>query len=152
MNIENIIKLRGHVKLTVCDAKTGKTIPKDCHEFDNLIVTVGKNLIGDALIAAGNINMTYCGVGSITQVPAAGDTDLITVIGSRKSITDASRSGFVMLFSTFFASGDNNGTWNESGLFNAISSGTMLCRALFSSAFSKTTAKTATVDWSITIS
>lgn len=150
--MDEIIKLKGHVKLTVRNAKTCKIIPGDCQEFDNLIVTAGKNLIGDALTAVGNINMTHCGVGSSAQTPAAGNTDLITAIGSRKAITDASRTGNVVLFSTFFASGDNNGTWNESGIFNAVSGGTMLCRALFSPAFTKDSTKTATVDWSITIS
>jgi len=138
--------------LIVRDAKTGKIIPEECQQVKNLIVNAGLYQIIDLIIGASDADFTHCGVGSGSTPPAAGDTDLQTPIGDRKVITERFRSTNKGTFSTFFGSADNNGTWRESGLFTALTGGTMLCRALLASAFEKTTAKTATVDWDITAS
>lgn len=146
------IVLRGEMWLIVRDAKTGKIIPEECQQVKNLIVNAGLYQIIDLIIGASDADFTHCGVGSGSTPPAAGDTDLQTPIGDRKVITERFRSTNKGTFSTFFGSADNNGTWRESGLFTALTGGTMLCRALLASAFEKTTAKTATVDWDITAS
>lgn len=146
------ITLKGHVHLTVRDARTGAIIPQECQEFDNLVVTAGKNCIADGLRLTQYTVITHCGVGSSTTVPALAQTDLISPIGTRVPIADAYRTGLVDTFSIFFGSVDCNGTWNEAGLFTALTGGTMMCRALFGSSFAKDTTKTATFDWTITIS
>ncbi|MFQ6134765.1 MAG: hypothetical protein ACE5KU_02980 [Nitrososphaerales archaeon] len=164
VKIRNTFRLKGRVRVQVWDAKKYPTYqdvltathrgvePLEEQVIDNLIVTAGKNHIADLLANnGGTVNCGYVGVGSSSQTPAVGDTDLITAIGSRKAVTDDSRTNNVANFSTFFASADNNGTWNESGLFWDATAGDMLARALFSPAITKDTTKTVTVDWSITV-
>jgi len=146
------IVLRGEMRLTVRDARTGKIIQEECQEVKNLIVNAGLYQIIDLIIGASDADFTHCGVGSGSTAPAAGDTDLQMPIGDRKVVTERFRSANTGALSTFFGSADNNGTWRESGLFTALTAGTMLCRALLAAAFEKTTAKTATVDWTISAS
>ncbi len=117
----------------------------------NLVVTAGKNFIADLLIAAQTASFTHCGVGSGTNAPAAGDVDLQTAISPRKTITDRYRSNNIAKFDTFFSSADNTGTWNEAGLFTALTGGTMLSRALISPAITKDSSKTVTISWQITV-
>jgi len=146
------IELKGEMQLTVRHARTGKIIPGECQRVKNLVVNAGLYQIIDLIIGASDADFTHCGVGSGSNPPAAGDTDLQTPIGDRKVITERFRSTNKGTFSTFFGSADNNGTWREAGLFTALSGGTMLCRALLASPFEKTTAKTATCDWDISAS
>jgi len=140
---------KGHVKLIVFDLND-HIIPEECQEFDNLLVTAGKELIADAIRGAASIS--YCGVGTGQTAVAVSDTDLESIIGTRKLITTSARSGSVVVFSTFFSAVDNNGTWREAGLFSALTGGTMLSHALFSTAFVKTNLKRCQLDWTVTIS
>jgi hypothetical protein len=142
------MELKGKVRVTERDARTGRILA--VHETGNLIVTAGKNHVADLLIGASTASFNYIGVGSSTQAPAASDTDLITPISPRKQCSDRFRSNNVASFTAFFGSADNNGTWNECGLFTALTGGVMLCRALFSSTITKDATKTETVQWDIT--
>lgn len=140
---------KGHVTLTVFD-QNDHIIPEECQEFDNMLVTAGKELIADAIRGAASIS--YCGVGSGQTAVTVSDTDLESIIGARKLITTSARSGTVVVFSTFFSAVDNNGTWKEAGLFSASTAGTMLCHALFVTPFVKTNLKRCQLDWTVTIS
>lgn len=156
------IVLRGELEIQVWDAKRFPTYrairrarslglkPLETRKMENLIVAAGKNYIADLIIAAGSGSFTHCGVGSGTVAPAAGDTDLGTPISPRKSVTDRFRTNNIAKYDTFFASADNVGTWNESGIFTALTGGTMLSRALISPAITKDSTKTATISWQIT--
>jgi hypothetical protein len=141
------IKLIGNVRATVRDAKTGKIL--EVIETANLVVTVGKELVASLLNDESIAVPNYCAVGSGTTDPAHTDTALEAEIG-RLEVTQRSRSGNQIVYSTFFSASDANGDWNECGLFNAESGGTMLCRALFSATIAKDSTKTVTVDWVIT--
>ncbi|MDG6918986.1 MAG: hypothetical protein JRN62_06070 [Nitrososphaerota archaeon] len=57
----------------------------------------------------------------------------------------------VAVWDTFFGTTACNGTWNESGLFTALTGGTMGSHALFSSSFSKSSSNTAVVEWKWTL-
>lgn len=144
------IKVKGHVKLIVRDAETGEIKPELCQEFDNVITTLGLELIADAL--RGDDYVTYCGVGSGSTAVAVGDIALETEIGSHKAITDHASTGGNCIFATYYGTTDNNGTWRESGLFNSSSGGTMLCHALFGTPFTKSNSWTAAIEWTITFS
>lgn len=163
LKISESLNLKGRITVRVWDANKYPTYeavkeatrkgekPLEEQKISNLIVTAGKNFVADLLIAAVTGSFTHCGVGSSTQAPAAGDTALTSQIGSRKTATDRFRTNNIATFSTFFGSADNNGTWNEVGVFTAATGGTMLNRALFTSAITKDTSKTITVDVDCTV-
>ena len=52
MNKEDL-KIKGHLKLTYRDAKTGKI--KRVSEYDNIVCTVGKTMIADNLTNASRL-------------------------------------------------------------------------------------------------
>lgn len=117
----------------------------------NLIVDAGSNQIGNLCVGANTNSFTHNGVGSSTTAVAAGQTDLQTPI-TRIAVTSRYQVSNASHFDTFWDSATGNGTWNETGIFTAISSGTMGSRKVLSSPFTKSTANTATVAWTWTIS
>jgi hypothetical protein len=146
--MEDNVKVSGKVKLIVKDAKTGKIL--QIVEGKNLITTAGKTLIA-SLLNGESVNLIgYCAVGSGTTTPNASDTTLEGEIG-RLPITSKSRSINVITYSTFFGSGDLNGTWNKVGLFNAQTGGVMFSEYLLPSTISKDATKTVDIEYAITI-
>lgn len=117
----------------------------------NMFVTVGKAWLGDVMIGVKATTLSYVGVGSGTTAPAAGDTDVETPIGARHIYTDRFRSSNIVTISTFFASGENNGTWGNAGLFTAVTAGDMFCHSTFAAPVTKSTANTQTIDFDLTI-
>lgn len=151
------VSVKGRVKLTVRDSISGEIIEQqegeiiEQQETDNLVVTNGYALLTGVLV--GDLSISHIGVGSGNTVPDLNDSDLEIAIGTRKAITDTSRAGENALFSTFFSSADNNGTWREAVLATALSGdSTIISRALFDNTFTKNSSKTCTVDWIIIVS
>ena len=101
----------------------------------NLLVNAGLQLMLDKLIGAAgtvfdNAN-AYIGVGDSSTAAAATQTDLQAATNKLRKAMDAtfpSRSGQTMSWKSTFGSGDANFAWNEWGIFNASSAGTMLNR------------------------
>lgn len=118
-------------------------------EGHNLAVDAGLARLIQYIIDTSDVGFTHNSVGSGTNTPASTDTDLQTPI-QRITVTNRYSSGLDAKFDTFWASADGNGTWNETGLHDAASAGTMLCRRKFGSSFAKSTANTALVAWTIT--
>lgn len=132
---------------------------KKLENKDAFLVDKGKNLVVDAgmfqvisLMIGNNTNsFTYCGVGSGTGTPTSADTDMETAIGSRVAIRDRFRSGLEAHYETFFGKNDNNGSWEESGLFDASTGGNMLCRRKFTSTITKSSSNGYVIAWTITL-
>lgn len=107
--------------------------------------------IGGAVTAFNNAN-SYIGVGNSTTAFAAGQTDLQAAAGAtnqlRKAMDATYPSGAtnVIQFRSTFAVGDANFAWNEWGVFNAASGGTMLNRKVESLG-----TKTNTQTWQFTV-
>ena len=117
---------------------------------DNLIVDNGKNGIADQLIASPTITKpTHMGIGTGTTAPAAGNTALVTEIGTRGSLTK-SRSGNVVTMVATFAAGNGTGAITEAGIFTASSGGTMYSRITFS-VINKGANDTLELTWTYTI-
>lgn len=116
---------------------------------DNLIVDAGSAQIGNLCIGANTNSFTHNGVGSSTTAVAAGQTDLQTSI-ARLAVTSRYQVSNASHFDTFWDSATGNGTWNETGIFTAISGGTMGSRKVLGSPFTKSTSNTATVAWTWT--
>ena len=146
--MEDNVKVSGKVKLIVRDAETGTIL--QVMEGKNLITMAGKSLIASLLNGESVSLIGYCAVGSGTTTPSASDTTLEGEIG-RLPITSKSRSGNVITYSTFFGSGDLNGTWNKVGLFNAQTGGVMFSEYLLPSTINKDATKTVDIEYAITI-
>lgn len=117
----------------------------------NLVVSAGLAQIVNLMIGVNTNSFNYVGVGSGSSTPVAGNTDLGTAISPRQTVTSRYLVGSTEAhWDTFFSTSQNNGTWNESGIFDASSSGDMLCRKLFGASFTKDTTKTATIQWKVT--
>ena len=127
------LPLKGYVVLIATDPVTGQEIAR--RENRNLIVTVGKQLIGDMLIdvAGYDTGITYCAIGTGSAAPAVGNTTLATEAGTRQTITTKSRSGNVISLRTFFAAANCSINIAESGLFgHSTATGTANTGVLFS--------------------
>lgn len=145
--ITELLKATGQLDLVVRDAsnniKQQMTVP-------NLVVTTGKNLIADRLIGATNGVMSHMAVGTANTTLDATNTQLASQLGSRVSLS-ASRTNNVITYTCTFGEGVATGALVEAGIFNAATSGTMLCRTTFP-VINKESTDTLTITWSVTIS
>lgn len=117
------------------------------------LVDAGRNhmvqaTVGAAVTAFNNAN-SYIGVGDSTTAHAVGQTDLVAATNKmRKAMDSTYPSGGtnVLTFRSTFATGDANWAWQEWGVFNASSAGTMLNRKVESLG-----TKTNTQTWQFTV-
>lgn len=144
------IKATGELTITLLDAngkiKEQKTVP-------NLVVTTGKNFIAASMLKTTSnspVAMTHMGVGTGTAAAVAGDTALGTAIGTRSAVTPSVTNN-VVTYTATFAAGNATGAITEAGIFNASTSGTMLCRTVFS-VVNKDVADSLIINWNLTIS
>ena len=123
-------------------------------EFDvpNLVVTTGKNYIASKIVATTNspVSMTHMAIGSGTATPAAADSTLGTELG-RVSLSGSVVSTNTVTYTATFPAGTGTGAITEAGVFNAASSGTMLCRTTFP-VVNKQAGDTIAVTWVVTVS
>ena len=148
--IADEMRLRGRVTVRVYDAETMKLLQTVTAE--NLVVNAGLQEALDKLFnLSPDAAFAYVAVGSDNTSPTSGDTALGSEL-ARSVFDECSRAGQVVTTDTWFGSSEGNGTWRESGLFNAASGGTMLARALFDPSISKDTTKVVQVEWAVTAS
>ena len=140
--INDDLKLKGKLQI----ALNGETV----QEVDNLVVTAGKGYVASRMKDASATAMSHMAIGSGTTAAAASQTALGTQLG-RVSLTSTSVSGAVVTYVATFAAGTGTGAVTEAGLFNASSSGTMLCRTVFS-VVNKGSADSMTITWTVTVS
>lgn len=104
--------------------------------------------IGAAVTAFNNAN-SYIGVGDSTTAFAAAQTDLQAATNKLRKAMDAtypSGGSNVITFRSTFGTSDANFAWQEWGVFNASSGGTMLNRKVESLG-----TKTNTQTWQFTV-
>jgi|13_taG_2_1085334.scaffolds.fasta_scaffold00627_11 hypothetical protein len=141
------LKLRGDVSL-VLKGKDGKV--KDSREIKNLIVNDGLNFICSRMAGTSASVMSHMALGSGTTAPAAGQTDLVSILGSREALDSSTVSSNTITYVASFEAGDGTGAVTEAGIFNASSGGDMLCRTTFS-VVNKEADDTMSVTWTITL-
>ena len=103
--------------------------------------------IGAAVTAFDNANAKI-GAGDSTTAFAATQTDLQAATNKFRRAMEASypqRTGNVLTFRALFATGEANFAWNEWGIFNAASAGTMMQRKVESLG-----TKTSAQSWQMT--
>ncbi len=112
--------------------------PDEVVEFEgNLLMNAGINVMLDLLIGAAGTDFDntngYLGVGNSSTAAAATQTDLQGASKSRVIIDAlATISGQTLTFVATFGSAVANFAWEEVGIFNASSGGTMLSRRVSS--------------------
>ncbi len=138
---------KGHLIIT--DGEKILTPIKEIKNTD-MFVNVGKYWVADMIIGYTSGQLTHVGVGSCTSTPLVTDTNLVSHVGNRHVYTDRFRGTNIDTLSTFFSSSENNGTWNETGVFTGAS-GILFCRSTFAAPITKSSTNTQTIDFDITI-
>lgn len=150
MNIQETVKLTGHINFKLFDANGNL---KEERNIKNVITTVGKAYMATWLAAATQSDyfMKYVGLGTGNAAASAADTDLQTPLPTREIATITAPGGAVWQSVSNFGAGVNTGAITESGIFSASSGGTLMARQTFT-VINKGASDTLQVTWQITIS
>lgn len=144
--IQDSIKMTGELRITVTNPEgdiTQETV------VPNLVVTSGKDFIAERMKDATTSVMSHMAIGTGSTAAAAGDTALGTEAG-RVSLTSTTVTANAVAYVATFGAGTGTGAITEAGLFNASSSGDMLCRTVFS-VINKGAADTLGITWTVTV-
>ena len=150
MIYENL-KLSGQLNIVLRD-KAGNV--KDTRELKNLVVNTGLAYIVSRMVGTSKAVMSHMAIGSGTTAAAAAQTDLVSVLGSREALDSSTIAGSnneKVVYVSGFEAGDGTGAVTEAALFNAASSGDMLCRTVFA-VVNKAADDTMSITWTITLS
>ena len=142
------LKVTGSVNVVIND-ECGKQ--KENFTIPNLVVDTGLAYIASRMKDATATAMTHMAVGTGTTATAGGQTALVTQLGSRVALTSTTVTANSTAYVASFGAGVATGALTEAGIFNASTSGTMLCRTVFA-VINKGAADTMTITWTITIS
>ena len=140
--INDGLKLTGKLKI----ALNGETV----QEIDNLVVTDGKEYVASRMKDASATAMSHMAIGSGSTAAAAGNSALGSELG-RVALTSTAVSAAVVTYTATFAAGTGTGAVTEAGILNASSSGTLLCRTVFS-VVNKGASDSMTITWTVTVS
>ena len=140
--INDDLKLKGKLAISI----NGEVV----QEVDNLVVTAGKGYVASRMKDATATAMSHMAIGSGSTAAAASDTALGNELG-RVSLTSTNVSSAVVTYVATFGAGTGTGAVTEAALLNASSSGTMLCRTVFS-VVNKGSADSMTITWTVTVS
>ncbi len=145
--IQEKMSVKGRLSVVLRDAD-GKV--KQSQEIPNLVVDTGLAFIASRMKDTTDAAMSHMAVGSGTTAAAAGNTALQTQIGSRVSLTSTTVTANEIEYVATFSAGTGTGAVTEAGIFNASTSGTMLCRTVFS-VVNKGADDTLQITWTITL-
>jgi hypothetical protein len=148
--INENLKLTGQLNIVLRD-KDGNI--KDQREVKNLVVNAGLAYIASRMVGTSKSVMSHMALGSGTTAAAAGQADLVSILGSREALdstTIAGTNNEKVVYVSSFEAGDATGAVTEAGIFNAASGDDMLCRTVFS-VVNKAADDTMSVTWTITL-
>ena len=143
--INDTIKVTGELKVTLTkpDGNVHETI------VPNIVVTDGKEYIASRMKDTTATAMSHMAIGTGSTAAAAGDAALGTEAG-RVALTSTTVTSNAVAYVATFAAGTGTGAITEAGIFNASSSGTLLCRTVFS-VINKGAADTLGITWTVTV-
>ena len=148
--IQENLKLSGQLNIVLKD-KAGNI--KEQRVEKNLVVNAGLAYIASRMTGTSKAVMSHMALGSGTTAAAASQTDLVTLLGAREALDSSTITGSnnqQVAYVSAFEAGDATGAVTEAGIFNAASSGDMLCRTVFS-VVNKAADDTMSVTWTITL-
>lgn len=146
--IKNFLKAKGKLSIVLFDA--GGAV-KQSVEVENLVVDTGLDYIASRMKDATATAMSHMAIGSGTTAAAAGDTALESQLGSRVALTSTTVTDNEIAYIGTFGAGVSTGAVTEAGIFNASTSGSMLCRTVFA-VVNKSASDTLQITWTITLS
>ena len=123
---------------------------KDTRQLTNLVVSDGLDFIASRMKDATATAMSHMAIGTGNTAAASGDSSLGTE-AARQALTSTTVNNNAVSYVASFAAGTGTGAITEAGILNAASSGTLLCRTVFS-VVNKGASDSMTITWTITIS
>lgn len=135
-------KMTGHLSIAINNDVV--------QEIPNLVVTDGKEYVASRMKDASVSVMSHMAIGTGSTAAAAGNAALGSE-ADRNSLTSTAVSGTTVTYVATFSAGEGTGAITEAGLFNASSSGVMLCRTVFA-VVNKGSSDSMTITWSVTVS
>jgi len=148
--INENLKLSGQLNIVLKD-KAGNI--KDERMEKNLVVNTGLAFIASRMIGTSKSVMSHMAIGSSTSSATGAQTDLVSMLGAREAIDSSNIIGTnneKVVYVSNFEAGDGTGAVTEAGIFNAATSGDMLCRTVFA-VVNKAADDTMSISWTITI-
>jgi hypothetical protein len=146
--LKDSIKMTGELKLTLTNEKGD--ITKEII-IPNTVVTAGKGYIASRMKDATATAMSHMELGTGTTAPVIGNTALETKItSSRTGLTSTTVTTNSVAYVVTFGAGVGTGAVTEAGIFNHATTGTMLCRTVFS-VINKAAADTLGITWTVTV-
>lgn len=147
--IVETVKATGQLSIKVTSA-SGQV--KENIVVPNLVVSVGKEFIAARMKDGGPVEMSHMAIGSGSTAAVVGNTGVETEQG-RVALQTAGGtvSGAVVTYEATFPAGTGTAAITEAGIFNAATSGTMLCRTVFN-VVNKGADDTLSITWTVTIS
>jgi len=144
--IQDQIKVTGELKITVTNDEGN--VKKEII-VPNIVVTDGKEYIASRMKDASATAMSHMAIGTGSTAAAAGDAALGTEAG-RVALTSTTVTSNAVAYVATFPAGTGTGAITEAGILNASSSGTLLCRTVFS-VINKGAADTLGITWTVTV-
>ena len=140
------IKVKGNLEVVLLDENGAQ---KDYRKVDNLVVAVGKDVIASRLVGNSLPVFSHMAVGSSSTSASTSQTALGGELG-RVSLDSTVRNSNTITYTATFGAGTGTGSLAEAGVFNAASTGNMLCRTTFS-AVAKAAGDTIVITWNVTV-
>ena len=140
------ITVKGNLEVVLLD-ESG--LQKDYREVKNLVVAAGKDVIAARLLGNTLAVMSHMAVGSSNTAAATSQTALGSELG-RVALSSSTRSSNTLTYQATFPAGTGTGSLEEAGIFNAVSTGNMLCRTVFSPV-NKAAGDTVVITWNVTV-
>lgn len=149
MNTQESVVATGALKIVLTGADGAV---KHEQEVKNLVVTTGLGYIASRMKDATATAMTHMAIGTGSTAAAAGNTGLGTE-SARVALTSTTVTANAVAYVATFPAGTPASLTaiTEAGIFNASSTGTMLCRTVFA-AVNKDVGDTMSITWTVTIS
>lgn len=144
---QDTLKLQGKLHIVVTDSN-GQI--KQELDVKNLVVSAGKTFIASRMTGTSSSVMSHMAIGTGTTAPSVSDTTLGTEAG-RVSLASSTPSSNTVTYTATFPAGTGTGSITEAGIFNASSSGTLLCRTTFP-VVSKAAGDSIAITWVVTVS
>jgi hypothetical protein len=148
--LNDSLKANGVLQLKLLDA-AGNI--KEQHSY-NVVVNTGLAFIASRMQDSTQAVMSHMGIGSGTATAAAADAALGSQLDRRPldstTIVTTTATNDSIQYVATFAAGNGTGAVTEAGIFNAASSGTMLCRTKFD-VINKGALDTLVITWKVTV-
>jgi hypothetical protein len=144
MKFDSNLEMKGRLTIAIND--------EIVRDIDNLVVNTGKNYVASRMAGNSPTVMSHMAIGSGSLAAEVGNSAL----GNEEAIVALTSGTANNATVTYVASfGPNTpasaAAITEAGIFNAASSGTMLCRTVFD-VVNKQSSDSMTVTWSVTAS